>query len=1031
MLPSPAPSDHSCLWCIAKVVTVTLIAAQSTWAIDSTSISCVAPIAAVSGSTNLGQVLDLRELPGGGVLIQAQNGLFLARGGGGKVSLGIAPGTTTMGNIFVIRSIPGVGVLIGAQEGWFVARTKNGELGLEPVFGGRKTGRVIDLRDLAGAGVAIQAQNGLFLARVTGGKIGLEYVADIKKTGRVTQLRELPGAGMLIWSAKGLFLARMINGKISLNSVGHAKKMGKVLDLQDLPGMGVLIGAEKGLFLARAINGKVRLNVAVHATTTGHAFLIRELPQMGVLVWTDKGLFFVRVANGQVSLDPAFGTTNIGNLYESHELPGAGLLVGAQDGLFLARMKNGEKSLERADRNTSTGGVYAMREFPGPGVLIGAENGLFLARTKNGNVSVDPALGNATTGGVFLMGELPGAGVLVGADKGLFLAIYVHLETAIVDLTNQKVLNGSPLDTKLDRNFDFTIEHPCASILEHVGLAVKITEPDGQVRSLKQEQITRLQAGNGKGQVSLRLLTDKPGIWKIQFLSVQGGIERQIGTTQEVSFESRGWQDTLIALGWWLGVIIAFLLLVLNVALFIAARRLPWAWRAVTDDSFGMVLLRFVTIALSYLSKAQIWVVDLYFQKRKTAFSQPPPFLALPMENSLVQSQLSDKVIAPPWKGKRIWIQGNSGMGKTALFNQATWEHFDTSVSAFEAFAKWGCIVIAFAARDFADGGGDKFDPGWVIEGVRGTLAKAGLTFEDDKLLKRILRSGTLAVAIDGLHEAGRSNAVEAFARTFDAAPMLVTSQESAGQQFETWRLPADMRDFIHDLLRLHLSKEDSDEVMNRITLSGLKTAIRSGYDVRLIIDLAKKDPKNYLLPSDRVGLYAAVVNIAWPEATAEVKHEQQMRIAAAAWRMVSERGPHEDIRRLKPDVDLEATLLATLADVQERHGRSISLVRRVGGAFIFVHEQMHAYLAARWFAQDGFGVTELEKMIAGSIIWTHSLPARHTLWSFVAALLDDSRLTALWERVEDREEWDALRRELKKEAGRRLNCSNGDFISN
>jgi tRNA G37 N-methylase Trm5 len=95
-------------------------------------------------------------------------------------------------------------------------------------------------------------------------------------------------------------------------------------------------------------------------------------------------------------------------------------------------------------------------------------------------------------------------------------------------------------------------------------------------------------------------------------------------------------------------------------------------------------------------------------------------------------------------------------------------------------------------------------------------------------------------------------------------------------------------------------------------------------------------------------------------------------------------------------------------------------LIRRVGGGFEFVHDQMHAYLAARWFAQDGFGVTALEKMIEASTIWMQAPEERRMLWGFAAALLDDERLISLWTRVEDKEDWDTLRRALKAEAERR-----------
>ena len=54
--------------------------------------------------------------------------------------------------------------------------------------------------------------------------------------------------------------------------------------------------------------------------------------------------------------------------------------------------------------------------------------------------------------------------------------------------------------------------------------------------------------------------------------------------------------------------------------------------------------------------------------------------------------------------------------------------------------------------------------------------------------------------------------------------------------------------------------------------------------------------------------------------------------------------------------------------------------------------------------------------MIAGSTIWKQTPDARRILWGFAAALLDDKRLVELWVRIEEREEWDVLRRALKSE---------------
>ena len=150
------------------------------------------------------------------------------------------------------------------------------------------------------------------------------------------------------------------------------------------------------------------------------------------------------------------------------------------------------------------------------------------------------------------------------------------------------------------------------------------------------------------------------------------------------------------------------------------------------------------------------------------------------------------------------------------------------------------------------------------------------------------------------------------------------------------------------------------------------------------------------------------MVSKGWPKASEEKRREQQTRLAAAAWRMTSEHKPNEDIRRLKPDDDLAADLLEALAAAPEKDTRPVHLLRRVGGtAFEFVHDQMHFYLAARWFAQDGFSAAELENMAASSTVWTQAPDARRTLWDFAAALLDDDRLTALWARIDDKEAYD------------------------
>ena len=80
----------------------------------------------------------------------------------------------------------------------------------------------------------------------------------------------------------------------------------------------------------------------------------------------------------------------------------------------------------------------------------------------------------------------------------------------------------------------------------------------------------------------------------------------------------------------------------------------------------------------------------------------------------------------------------------------------------------------------------------------------------------------------------------------------------------------------------------------------------------------------------------------------------------------------------------------------------------------------MHSYLAARWFTQNGFTVTEQVDMLRGAAIWTHAPEVRRPLCAFVAELLDDTQLSALLAAVENEEKWDSLRRALDHELKRR-----------
>src|SRR5262249_29615381 len=85
----------------------------------------------------------------------------------------------------------------------------------------------------------------------------------------------------------------------------------------------------------------------------------------------------------------------------------------------------------------------------------------------------------------------------------------------------------------------------------------------------------------------------------------------------------------------------------------------------------------------------------------------------------------------------------------------------------------------------------------------------------------------------------------------------LVTSQDEGEAPFEVWHLPRDITEHVEGLLRLYLGEEAGAAIAQRLTASGLMSSLRSGYDVRLMADLAAANSTGSELPQDRVALYA------------------------------------------------------------------------------------------------------------------------------------------------------------------------------
>ncbi len=116
-------------------------------------------VVATAGKEKTGSALDMHDLPGGGVLIGADEGLFRYDPATGLVA---AAGKEKTGGVREVDDLSGGGVLIGPDEGLF---RYDSATGLVAPAGKELTGgSVRGMHDLPGGGVLIGAEAGWFVA---------------------------------------------------------------------------------------------------------------------------------------------------------------------------------------------------------------------------------------------------------------------------------------------------------------------------------------------------------------------------------------------------------------------------------------------------------------------------------------------------------------------------------------------------------------------------------------------------------------------------------------------------------------------------------------------------------------------------------------------------------------------------------------------------------------------------------------------------------------------------------------------------
>ena len=474
--------------------------------------------------------------------------------------------------------------------------------------------------------------------------------------------------------------------------------------------------------------------------------------------------------------------------------------------------------------------------------------------------------------------------------------------------------------------------------------------------------------------------------------------------------------DTLVA-AWPIVVASVTGLLALSfIVLLLLAHRSPRAFNLLSDAVWAR-WLTWPFFVLRHVPAVQRWVLEPWFQAVRREAPTNVPFLdppvsmigSSPCEGLVLLQRLRDS--------PRLWLHGRSGMGKSSVF--AAWERAyfaaEGAANLKAAVRRYGFTLVPLRVRYYAEL--PIPDPNrpesWVLEAVRRQLEQFGLATQDRGLVEAMLRAGHIGLALDGTNEADRDLALAAFARQFAKTRLLVTSQAlprslAQDERWEVWELPADIEGLRDALLALWLGEKVGPILSRRIVAEALSATIVSGYDLRLLADLATHDPDRATLPADRVTLYRTMLARAIGPEGEPLRLEELKQLA---WTMMTQRR-----RRITPN-DVVLLPVGTLPALEKE---GVRIVRPIGTEHEFRHDQMRAFLAALWLIEETPGLLALQKAATDASAFALNRRDQEELWGFVAPLLTSPDLEALWRFANEDPERGILEHALQPEADKR-----------
>lgn len=773
---------------------------------------------------------------------------------------------------------------------------------------------------------------------------------------------------------------------------------------------GVLVAAAEGLF---RFDKRGKILVVAGSEQSGGFYNLWEF-EGEVLAYGDKGLFRLTASEEVVKISDLAGAGRI-EMFVRHE---DGLRFLSEFGLFIVTLDGAIEKIDDAnyvkeikalpfdhsDRmhvGTSThlrGGE--LKELP-PGTDIGYLYGRYNFGGDRLYLSAEGLYRLTPEGWLerIVNGDVVGwRSHLVPFDKMLFFTSQrglIHLYQPFPLTASMPDMRTETRSTE-DLNFEWKLSNACHKSLPKKGLFRIVI--------------------NGQPSNTLPIVkvadSSDPDDFRVEgSLPIDGGDQAVIHAHLEVRSSPKlsNWtkvigSDVEIKVNWGLvdyfeafapliasGIFVAHaLLFILAIA---AAHWSATAWAVISDPFWGKFGLWF-RFLLRHFRPIQRWVLALWFVSVRSE-NREGTYLSLPINGPGDTHSESVELLSLFSPGCRVWLQGRAGMGKTALVEELCHRYFNQphSQSISEVYRNRGYLLLKISLRTYGDLRVPSENPEeWLFEMAGRSMASSGMLVEDKSLVKSFISSGNFVLILDGTNEVDDKGAIEQFARRYPKVGLFVTSQNmpiKMDQLFEIWSLPPDMSSAMPELLTLYLG-DAAGAVLEEFNESGISREVLTGYDVSLIVDLAKSGLN---LPSTRLGLYDSMLEKA---SMGDGARYDVPGLCQVAWESWKSRGT--DRNRLVCGDNISESLLQPLLT-----GDANIITTGDGGkSYQFRHDLMRAYLAASWVALHQ--VSPLHLIESDLEIFQISKTEQGVVWGFLAELISEEHGTSMlnWASLEE-----------------------------